>query len=116
MSKKREPKTPEAAASKRKHQFGQPDANPSGCPYGAVQMREFYKWVINKATQEELEAYALDETKPAVRRSLCAQACGSAKIKDIVSLTNQVYGMPKQETDVNVQGSSVYISVEPIEE
>lgn len=110
-------KTPEADARIKKHQFGQPEANRSGCPYGAVNAREFYKWVLTKATTEELRAYAEDKTNPSVLRRLAQQAAQSSKIKDIMALTNQVYGLPKQETSVEVKGgSNIYISVQEIEE
>lgn len=91
------PKTEEAAARKRAHQFGQPGANPSGSPTAAVNQREFYKWAETQATKEELEAYEADETKPYMRRrfvALCLKKCNS--LQDIFELTNQTHGQPKQ--------------------
>lgn len=91
------PKTEEAAARKRAHQFGQPGANPSGSPTAAVNQREFYKWAETQATKDELKAYEADETKPYMRRrfvALCLKKCNS--LQDIFELTNQTHGQPKQ--------------------
>lgn len=80
-------------------QFGQPGGNPQ-CPGSvAANQREFYRWVESKATKEELEAYAADEDKPAMRRNFvtaCLDAMNQRDPKLYFDLTNQTHGLPKQ--------------------
>lgn len=80
-------------------QFGQPGGNPQ-CPGSvAANQREFYRWVESKATREELEAYATDEGKPAMRRNFvtaCLDAMNKRDPKLYFELTNQTHGLPKQ--------------------
>lgn len=92
-----EPKTEEAAARKRAHQFGQPGGNPI-CPQSiAANQRAFYRWAETEATEEELRAYKDDKTKPYTRRhfvELLLTKCES--MQDVFDLTNQTHGQPKQ--------------------
>lgn len=94
--KKFEPRTPEAAARKKAHQFGQPDGNRPCPPQEANSQRRFYAWVESKATAEELEAYMNDETKPAARRRFIQAYMNAQTVWDFVQITNQTHGMPKQ--------------------
>lgn len=80
-------------------QFGQPGGNPPGNQSIAVNQREFYRWVESKATQDELLAYANDETKPAMRRNFvnaCLNAVNQENPDLYFDLTNQTHGLPKQ--------------------
>lgn len=96
MKKEYKHKSPEAAERERAHQFGQPNGNPRGNSSAAVSQREFYRWCECVATQEELQAYAKDETHPYSRRKfvLSLQKCDT--VQDFFDLTNQTHGMPKQ--------------------
>lgn len=80
-------------------QFGQPGGNPQ-CPGSvAANQREFYRWVESKATKDELEAYAADESKPALRRNFvaaCLNAINQLDPRLYFDLTNQTHGLPKQ--------------------
>ena len=89
-------KSPEAEVRKRKHQFGQPDANPSGNQSVAVAQREFYRWCETQATQAELQAYVNDLTKPFSRRNFVRALISCKTMHDFFELTNQTHGLPKQ--------------------
>lgn len=86
--------------SERRHQFGQPEGNRRGDPSAAGRMRAFYDWCENKATLEELKAYAKDETKPATRRRFVQALMKCERVQDFFDLTNQTHGQPKQVIDV----------------
>lgn len=87
---------PAVGAARR---FGQPNGNPQ-CPGSiAANQREFYRWVESKATKAELEAYAADESKPAMRRQFvtaCLNAINAQDPQLYFDLTNQTHGQPKQ--------------------
>ena len=83
----------------RKTQFGQPGGNIPAPFNVAVNQREFYRWVESKATRAELEAYAKDESKPAMRRQFveaCLNAMNAGDPSLYFDLTNQTHGLPKQ--------------------
>lgn len=101
MKKEHSYKTPEAAEREKRHQFGQPNGNKI-CPQNiAVNQREFYKWVEQSATLEELNAYADDETKPAIRRNFVRAMLSAKSVAEHFALTNQVHGLPKQSIEVD---------------
>lgn len=108
------PKTPEAEARKRLHQFGQPLANPH---QSNNSMREFYRWVESKATMAELREYINDESKPYIRRRfiLCFMKC--EKVQDYFDLTNQTHGYPKAEVQAvqNVEITLIHDTAENTE-
>lgn len=88
--------SPEARERERRHQFGQPEGNPP-CPLPqARSMREFYRWVENEATQEELQEYANNTEKPYVRRKFVQAMTAANTPQDFFDLTNQTHGAPKQ--------------------
>lgn len=91
---KNTPKTPEALARMKRHQFGQPEANPSDV--GGKQ-RDFYKWVEATATEKELRDYIADNSKPYVRRRFVECFLAAEKPQDYFDLTNQAHGYPKSE-------------------
>lgn len=94
------PKTAEAAARVKEHQFGQPNGNRRGDPSAATAQREFYRWVMTKATEEELNAYLRDKSNPMFRRSFIRTWLKSDQVGDYIMVTNQIYGMPRQEVEV----------------
>lgn len=92
--KKREYRSEETRAKESAHWLGK--GNPI-CPQRtAVAQREFYKWALQTATQEELEEYVKDESKPYFRRAFIMKFKASETVGDYLNVTNQVYGMPKQ--------------------
>lgn len=92
-----EPKTEEAAARKRAHQFGQQGANPSGNPGAAVDVRKFLRWAETEATEEELRAYANDKTNPFFKRRMCELLLNKLRdVRDVSEMLNQTHGQPKQ--------------------
>lgn len=93
-------KSPESKARERKHQFGQPDANPS-CPQSiATNQREFYRWVETKATRKELEDYIKDKTHPWSRIHFCELWLNNTELDEVFAMTNQTHGAPKQPIEV----------------
>lgn len=99
--KSNEPKTPEAAARKRKHQFGQPDGNKQCSQSVATSQREFYRWVETQATEKELKEYVSDDKKPYARRKFIMTIQAAAEMRDFFDLTNQTHGQPKQQIEVD---------------
>lgn len=92
---------PDAKAREKKHQFGQPDANPSGNPSVAANQREFYRWAETIATEEELRKYSNDTNMPYARRKFVDLLLAPAEdIEDMFALTNQTHGAPKQPIEV----------------
>lgn len=102
MRKEHQYKSPEAAERERRHQFGQPEANPS-CPQSvATNQREFYRWAETIATEEELRKYSNDKSHPYARRKFCDLLLSPAEdLEDMFALTNQTHGAPKQPIEVN---------------
>lgn len=94
------PKTPEAAANKKRHQFGQPEANRQGNPSTAAKQREFYRWVESEATEAELQEYLNDKEKPYMRRKFIMTYMESHDVQDYLAVTNQVHGQPKAVVEV----------------
>lgn len=76
--------------------FGQPRANRSGNPSTAVAQREFYRWVESKATEDELQAYIRDKSKPLIRRRFISVFLNAETVRDFCEVTNQTHGAPKQ--------------------
>lgn len=89
-------KSPEAAARERAHWFGQPNGNQVGDPRKAVNQREFYRWCESEATEDELKAYVLDDSKPYARRKFVQSLVQCNTVQDFFDLTNQTHGQPKQ--------------------
>ena len=106
------PKTPEAAERERRHQFGQPEANQQSKE--GANIRHFFAWVLNKATQEELTAYYADKSNPALRRSFVKRVMDESSLQDIYACVNQAHGLPKQEVSVNPL-PDLHITIAPIE-
>lgn len=96
MQKGHKYRTPEAEERERRHQFGQPEANPIGNPSTAVNQREFYRWCETKATEDELREYVMDDSKPMARRKFVAALVKCETVQDFFDLTNQTHGQPKQ--------------------
>lgn len=91
------PKTEEAAARKRAHQFGEPDGNPRGNPGAAVDVRKFLRWAETEATEEELQAYAKNKTNPFFKRRMCELLLNKLRdVRDVSEMLNQTHGQPKQ--------------------
>ena len=88
---------PEKLANQRRHQFGQPLANPSGNQSAATNQREFYRWAETIATEEELRKYSADKSNPYARRKFVNLLLAPAEdMTDMFALTNQTHGQPKQ--------------------
>lgn len=96
MAKEKNYRSEQARLNEKKHQFGQPDANRRGNPTAASRMRAFYDWCENKATLDELKAYARDENNPATRRRFVRALMKCERVQDFFDLTNQTHGQPKQ--------------------
>lgn len=96
MQKGHQYSSPEAEAREKRHQFGQPEGNKLGDPRNAVNQRDFYRWAESKATQEELEAYVRDLSKPFSRRKFVEALTRCDTVQDFFDLTNQTHGQPKQ--------------------
>lgn len=94
------PKTKEAAERVKRHQFGQPEANPSGNPSTAVSQREFYRWVESKASEDELRAFIADKSKPFGQRHFAELYMRNKDLRSMMELTTQVHGQPKQPIEV----------------
>ena len=99
--KSNEPKTPEAAARKRKHQFGQPEGNKQCSQSVATSQREFYRWVETQATEKELKEYVSNDKNPYARRKFIMTIQAAAEMRDFFDLTNQTHGQPKQQIEVD---------------
>ena len=80
----------------KNRQFGQPGGNPICPQHVATQQREFYKWALTQATQQELSDYLKDDKNPFFRKKLIKTIMESASVGDFCNLTNQIYGQPKQ--------------------
>lgn len=89
-------KSEEARQREREHWFGQPNGNKQGDQSAAGSQRAFYAWCESQATEAELRAYALDETKPMARRKFVAALMKCGTVQDFFDLTNQTHGQPKQ--------------------
>lgn len=108
-------KSPEAEAREKAHQFGQPGGNKIGDQRNAGSMRAFYRWVESEATQDELTAYANDESKPYVRRKFIEAMTHAETPQDFFDLTNQTHGAPKQVIE-SVEAPTIIIDLtEPAE-
>ena len=88
--------SPEAADRERRHQFGQPEGNPTCQQSIASNQRAFYRWAETEASEEELKAYVHDTTKPYARRRFVAALVKCDTVQDFFDLTNQTHGQPKQ--------------------
>lgn len=84
----------------KNRQFGQPGGNPICPQHVATQQREFYRWVMTKATEKELQEYLDDSANPYFRKKLIMAVKASERVGDFCELTNQIYGLPKQTIDV----------------
>ena len=86
----------EARKREKAHWFGQPNGNKQGDPRAAGSQRAFYAWCESEATEDELKAYVLDETKPYARRKFVQSLVKCNTLQDFFDLTNQTHGQPKQ--------------------
>lgn len=100
MAKEKNYKSAQARDNERRHQFGQPEANPRGDQSRAGKQRAFYLWCETEATLEELKAYAKDKSKPAARRKFVQALMQCERVQDFFDLTNQTHGQPKQVVEV----------------
>lgn len=92
---------PEKKAREKRHQFGQPEANPSGNPSTAANQREFYRWAETVATEKELREYSDDKSNPFARRKFVDLLLSPAEdMEAMFALTNQTHGAPKQPIEV----------------
>lgn len=91
---------PAFAKANTEHRFGGPKANPRCDPQTATMQREFYRWVESVATEDELKAYVIDQSKPYTRRLYVKKLINVKSIRDIHELTNQVHGLPTQVIEV----------------
>ena len=96
MKPEHEFKSEESRQREAAHWFGAPNGNPTGNPKVAANQRLFYKWCEAQATEEELRAYVLDESKPYARRRFVASLVKCETVQDFFDLTNQTHGQPKQ--------------------
>lgn len=95
--------------AKNEHSFGGPKANRSGNPSTAVAQREFYRWVETQATEDELQAYVRDKTKPLLRRRFIQVFMAAESVKDFCEVTNQTHGKPRE--DINITSGDLIIKV-----
>ena len=96
MRKEYQHKSEESRKRESAHWFGQPNGNQVGDPRKAVNQREFYRWCESEATEDELKAYVLDESKPYARRKFVQSLVQCNTVQDFFDLTNQTHGQPKQ--------------------
>lgn len=96
MQPKHNFKSEEARKRESAHWFGQKGGNPIGNPQAAANQRLFYKWCESEATEDELRAYMLDESKPYARRKFVQSLVKCSTVQDFFELTNQTHGQPKQ--------------------
>lgn len=108
-------KSEEARLREKAHQFGQPNGNKQCDARTARSMREFYRWVESEATQEELNAYALDTNKPYIRRKFVQAMTSANTPQDFFDLTNQTHGAPKQTIET-VDAPTIIIDLSPDED
>lgn len=96
MKREYKHKSEESRQREAAHWFGAPNGNPICDCRIATNQREFYKWCEAQATEEELRAYVLDESKPYARRRFVASLVKCETVQDFFDLTNQTHGQPKQ--------------------
>lgn len=76
--------------------FGQSRANPRGNQSTAALQRAFYRWVEAEATEDELQEYVRDKSKPLIRRRFIQVFLKAESVRDFCEVTNQTHGQPKQ--------------------
>ena len=96
MRKENQFTSEEARKRESAHWFGRKGGNPIGDPHAAANQRLFYKWCESEATEEELRAYVLDQSKPYARRKFVQSLVKCNTLQDFFELTNQTHGQPKQ--------------------
>lgn len=92
--------TPEGEKRRAETQFGGPRGNPVYSQAMASNQRTFYRWVETQASIEELQEYAKDSSKPAIRRKFVKAMLDCRKAQDFFDLTNQTHGLPKQQIEI----------------
>lgn len=101
MEKKpRKYKSEEHRLREKAHQFGQPGGNPIGNPSMAANMRDFYRWAENEATEAQLKDYIADKSHPLARIRFCEALMSNTDMDNMFALTNQTHGAPKQPIEV----------------
>lgn len=80
----------------RPYQFGQPGGNTQYPILEARRIRDFYRWVMEDGTEEQLKEYANDKTKPLLKRRFIQLILHSTKISDFLNVTEQYAGKPEQ--------------------
>lgn len=99
-------KSEESKARESAHWFGSKGGNAIFQQSAATNQREFYRWCESKATAEELQAYANDESKPAARRMFVRSLLKCEKVQDFFDLTNQTHGKPKEQVEVTTDAET----------
>ena len=97
---KRVYKSAEAEERVKAHQFGQRGGNLPMPQKRATEQREFYHWLMVEATEKEVDAYIKNKSNPAMRIKLCQLFKQSESITDFLNMTNQIYGAPKQQVEI----------------
>lgn len=100
MARSKNYKSEEKRLNEKAHWFGQEGGNKPYPQKMATAQREFYRWVIQGATQKELESYVKNEGNPFFRRQFILRFKLSESVNDFLQVTNQVYGLPKQTVEV----------------
>lgn len=99
-------KSEESKARESAHWFGAKGGNAIFQQSIATNQREFYRWCESIATNEELQAYANDESKPAARRMFVRSLLKCEKVQDFFDLTNQTHGKPKEQVEVTTDAET----------
>lgn len=99
-------KSEESKARESAHWFGAKNGNTIFQQSVATNQREFYRWCETKATTEELNEYANDESKPAARRMFVRSLLKCDKVQDFFDLTNQTHGKPKEYVEVTTDAET----------
>lgn len=82
------------------HWFGAEGGN-ARCPLSvAREQRLFYKWVLTEATERELQDYLSADDVPYARKKFIKSILNAVKVNDFCEITNQIYGIPKQQIEV----------------
>lgn len=89
----------EKQANIERHQFGRPEANPTGKPADAGAMRAFFMW-LSQASEAEITDFVANQSKPLVMRRYAQKMIQEGSIKDMHDFTEQIAGKPKQVIDV----------------
>lgn len=99
----------------KNRQFGKPDGNPRRSGMWDVSSTPRYKLEqMMKLTSDDLKAVAADESAPLFERKL-AIAINKGDWKEIKEMIHEVYGMPKQTIEAEVENTVKQALVEFID-